>query len=68
MVSTERHRLYESPDYALVTTKAGLKTLEKDMESLVDKGGFYYEVFEMQKTVGFSLMKKMKEKCGCRGS
>ena len=68
MVSRERHRLYESPDYALVTTKAGLKTLEKDMESLVDKGGFYYEVFEMQKTVGFSLMKKMKEKCGCRGS
>ena len=44
---SERKRLYEAPDYALVTTKSGIKTLEKDLTSLVEKGGFYYEVFEM---------------------
>jgi hypothetical protein len=43
-----------------VTTKAGIKTLEKDMTSLVEKGGFYYEVFDMQETVGKTFLQKVK--------
>jgi hypothetical protein len=59
----ERKRLYEAPDYALVTTKAAFKILEKDMASLVDKGGFYYEVFDMQDTVGMSCTQRIKKRC-----
>ena len=59
----ERNRLYEAPDCALVTTKAAFKTLEKDMKSLVDKGGFYYEVFDMIETVNMTFAQRIKQKC-----
>jgi len=65
---SERKRLYEAPDYALVTTKSGIKTLEKDLTSLVERGGFYYEVFEMQDTIAFTVARKIKEKLCCKSS
>jgi hypothetical protein len=42
-----RKRLYKVPDMALVVTKKTLPILERDLESMVNKGGVYYEVFDM---------------------
>jgi hypothetical protein len=41
-------RLYEAPDIALVVKKTGLQTLMKDLKSLIEVGGFYYEVFDLK--------------------
>ncbi len=42
-----KKRLYKVPDMALVVTKRTFPILERDLESLVNKGGVYYEVFDM---------------------
>ena len=39
------------PDLALVVTKRTFSTLQRDLESMVDKGGVYYEVFDMQNEI-----------------
>ena len=51
-----RKRLYKYPDLALVVNKKALHILKSDMESLVDKGGVYYEVFDR-------LLDRKKETC-----
>jgi hypothetical protein len=42
-----RKRLYKVADIALVVTKATFPILRRDLESMVNKGGVYYEVFDM---------------------
>jgi hypothetical protein len=42
-----KKRLYKVPDLALVVTKRTFPILQRDLESMVNKGGVYYEVFDM---------------------
>ena len=42
-----KKRLYKVPDMALVVTKRTFPILERDLESMVNKGGVYYEVFDI---------------------
>lgn len=51
-----RKRLYKYPDIALIVNRKALHILKSDMESLIDKGGVYYEVFDR-------LLDKKKETC-----
>ena len=46
-----KKRLYNAPDLAFVVTKRTLKTFLRDLESMVSKGGVYYEVFDMANEV-----------------
>ena len=49
--AVSKKRLYKMPDLALVVTKRTFSTLQRDLESMVDKGGVYYEVFDMQNEI-----------------
>jgi hypothetical protein len=42
-----RKRLYKVPDMAFVVTEQTQEIFERDLESMVNKGGVYYEVFDM---------------------
>lgn len=42
-----RKRLYKVPDIALIVTESTFPILKRDLESMVIKGGVYYEVFDM---------------------
>lgn len=42
-----KKRFYKQPDLALVVTKKTFSILKRDLESLISKGGVYYEVFDM---------------------
>jgi len=47
----EKRRLFKSPDLALVVTKRTFPILQRDLESMINKGGVYYEVFDMANEV-----------------
>jgi len=51
----DRKRLHEAPDYAFIAQKTSMDTIKKELESLMELGSCYYEIFDRFKDDGTQI-------------